>query len=513
MNVATELDAVARDHPSSLAVADDRRELTYADLRAETDAVAGVLAEIGVEEGERVALYMPGSVTFVTAYLGTVKRGAVPVALNLRFDIYETESLLEPLEPTALVTVERLESAADVLDVETLEHLLVDGGERGRSYHDLVSKADPREVPAPRLDDYLAEVVFTRGTTDEPRGVLHTHGNLRANAHALVHYWGLSSDDGALAACPPFHVLGTHGMVLPVLTAGGTVYFPSGWDESVLGLLEAREVTVTLLVPGMLEDLLDHGVDGYDLAALRRTVVAGGPLESGLRDRAERALECRVTAAYGTTETMPATALELATDRDQKPDLEPSFVGHPANEVVEVRVLDLVIGEAAPADRRGELLWRGDAVSPGYWGHPEANDELFVELDGEFWLRSGDLGRVDDEGRVFVDGRTSDAVVTDEAVFLASDIEDALYELDAIREAAVLTRSENPAVLVDCGGTDLSETTIRERCLDATDDTWAPGEVTFAASFPRSAIRRMNSRTRGGDWFDRTDSDGPRLDT
>ena len=505
MNFANALDAAARNHPDALAVADGARELTYAELREEADAFAGALTALGVDAGERLGLYLPGCVTFVAAYIGGMKRGAIPVPLDLRVDLHGIDALLERVGATTVVTTERLDSLAAAIEADTVERTIVDGGEHGHTYGDLVADADSWGEPVARRDEHLAEIVFTRGTTAEPRGVLHTHGNLWANARGVGRYWRLSRHTVGLTVCPPFHVFGLHATVTPLLLAGGTNHFPAGWDPSVLGLFDERNPILTVVVPTMLADLLDHGTED-DLGGLERVVIAGGPLPRDTRDEATALFDATLSTMYGTTETMPATALG-----DVGPDDEPERVGRPARELVALRIEDPRDGTAVRNGERGELLWRGDAVSPGYWDAPDANDDLFVERDGEYWLRSGDLGRLDADGGLVVEGRAADALFADDGILARDDIEAELYDLDGVLEAAVVTRSTVPTVVVKREGDSPTAAAIETRCREASDDRWTPDGIEFADALPRVAVRGMNSRT-GGDWFDRTDEGWPEPD-
>ncbi|MFT4881900.1 MAG: long-chain acyl-CoA synthetase, partial [Salinirussus sp.] len=191
MNFANYVDIAARDAPDRTALTDHRRELSFAELAAETDAVATALADLGVEPGDRVALYLPNSVAFVTAYFGAMKRGAVPFPINMRFQGHEVEYVLNDSGAVAVVTAGQFEDVIAGLDVEGLD-LIVANGERGHDYADLVASAGGDYDVSPLKSEELAELVYTSGTTGRPKGVRHTHANLDANARGLVRYMGWS---------------------------------------------------------------------------------------------------------------------------------------------------------------------------------------------------------------------------------------------------------------------------------------------------------------------------------
>ena len=451
MNFANYLDGATAEAPADLAVTDPRRELSYEELTAETDAFANALVELGVEAGDRVALYLPNSTAFVTAYFGAMKRGAIPFPVNMRFEGPEVEYVLDDAGAKMLVTVGQFEDAAASFETEDLEHLVVAGGERGHAFSSLVAdNVGPHEIH-PRKRDELAELVYTSGTTGRPKGVKHTHGNLSANAHGLVSAMGWTSRETTLTVCPCFHVSGLNVTTTPFVVAGAENHFLPTWDvDTALETIAERGVTYVFLIPTMLIDILNTGVEGYDLSALETVGVGGSPMPKERIELAEEMLGVKLLEGYGMTETTPLAAVNAPGQDVYKA----GSIGPPALEVVDVRIEHPETREVVGTNEKGELLWHGDTITPGYFRMPEKNEEAFVERavpeeqrrGGEAadeeetwtWLRSGDIGRMDEDGMLFVEDRYDDMVITGGENVYPREVEDAIYGVAGVEEAAVV---------------------------------------------------------------------------
>jgi long-chain acyl-CoA synthetase len=306
MNFANHVDTRARTMPDRLAAADPRRRLTYGELRNETDAVAGGLAELGVDPGDRVALFLPNSVSFVTAYLGAMKRGAIPVPINLRYESDAMQHVFDDAAPAAVFTVGELASRLAELE-PNVEHVIAADSTYGLDYGAFVAGSDGIDRPYPRRDTETAEILYTSGTTGLPKGVEHTHGNLTANAFATIHYMRPDRDGSYLTVVPCFHAAGLNTTTTPALVHGVPVHFLLEWDpETALRTLEAHGITYTMFIPTMLHDLLEHGVEEYDLSALEWFGVGGAPMPVERFDEAENALGAKLYEGYGMTERRPS---------------------------------------------------------------------------------------------------------------------------------------------------------------------------------------------------------------
>ncbi|QLD87944.1 AMP-binding protein [Natronomonas salina] len=493
MNFATYADTMARNDPDRLAMTDPTREVTFAELSAETNAVANALEDLGVDAGDRVALYLPNSVAFMTSYLGAMKRGAIPFPINMRFQGEEVQYVLEDSEAVAAVTHGRFEDAIADLDVPSLEHLIVADGDRGHGYRELVGAASTEYDPHPRKEDELAELVYTSGTTGRPKGVQHTHRNLQTNARGLVEAMGWSRHTVSLTVCPLFHVSGLNVTTTPMLTVGAENHFLPEWDpETALETMAARGVTYAFFIPTMVIDLLEHGVEGHDLSALETVGVGGSPMPKERIETVEEVFDVTLLEGYGMTETTPLAAI----NRPGQDVRKAGSIGPPAYEVVDVRIEHPETGEPVDRGEKGELLWHGDTVTPGYFRMPEKNETAFVQREGKRWLRSGDVARMDEDGHLFVEDRIDDMIITGGENVYPREIEDVVYELDGVVEVAVIGTPDDrlgetvTAIVVTDGN--LTEEAVEAHCRERLTDYKVPRRVEFLDELPKTATRKID---------------------
>ncbi|MEF8913897.1 class I adenylate-forming enzyme family protein [Natronomonas sp.] len=493
MNFATHVDRVARSAPDRLAMTDHTREVTYAELAGETNAFANALESLGVEAGDRVALYLPNSIGFMSAYLGAMKRGAIPFPINMRFQGDEIQYVLEDSGAVAAVTHGQFEDVIAGLDVPSLEHLIVADGEQGHSYRQLVGEADTDYDAYPRKEDELAELMYTSGTTGRPKGVKHTHRNLGTNARGLVEAMKWSKDTTALTVCPLFHVSGLNVSSTPLLTAGAENHFLPEWDpDAALETMAANDVTYAFFIPTMVIDLLEKDVSEYDLSSLELLGVGGSPMPKERIETVEETFGVTLLEGYGMTETTPLAAINRPDQNVRKA----GSIGPPATEVVDVRIENPETNEAVETGEKGELLWHGDTVTPGYFRMPEKNEEAFVQREGKRWLRSGDIARMDEDGHLFVEDRIDDMIITGGENVYPREVEDVLYELDGIVEAAVIgTPHERlgetvTAIIVDDGS--LSADDVEEHCRGQLTDYKVPRRIEFAEELPKTSTRKID---------------------
>ncbi|WP_254546658.1 class I adenylate-forming enzyme family protein [Halomarina pelagica] len=494
MNFANFVDLAARNAAMKPAVGDETELLTHAELSARTAAAADALASLGVEADDRVAVCLRNGVPFLTAHLGAMRLGAVPVPINTEFDARQIRYALDTSDVSVLVTDAAFADVA--ADVETA--VTVDGS-AGHDFRELLDDANGGFAVEPRRSDELAAVVYTSGTTGRPKGVRHTHGNLVANALGIVTYFDLTRDAVGLTACQCFHVTGLNVTTTPLLVAEAENRLLPSWDpEAALAAIEDHGVTCTFLTPGMLLDLVDHdAVDRYDTSALEIVCVGGAPMPTARIDDAEAALGCPVLEGYGMTETTPLAAFNRPGDARK-----PGSVGPPAREVVEVRVEDFETGREVDRGERGELTWRGDTVTPGY-ERSRHDREAFVERRGRRWLRSGDVGYLDDEGFLYVVDRREDMFTTGCGNVFPREIEDVLYDLDVVAGAAVIDARDDvrgavvtaivrPVDDLAPGDRDLAAERVREACEERLEAHEVPRRVEFVDEIPTTATGKVD---------------------
>ena len=382
----------ARISPAATALRQGDRALTYRELAAKVDAVAGGLARRGVRAGDRVAYLGPNDVNTFVAFFASGRLGALFVPLNTRLTEPELAVLVEDCAPAVFI----------------------------RGADDLPPDDEP---PAPvdvGLDD-PALLLYTSGTTGVSKGAVLTHGNLTWNTMNQLAHADILSTDVALCTAPLFHVTGLGQVSLPTLFKGGTVVvaprFEPGW---MLGAIAELGITGFSAVPTMLQMLCDHpDWPAADLRSLRFVIYGG----SSVQERVARAWLDRgveVMQGYGMTEAAPGVVLatpEGALDR-------PVSAG-PPHFFTDVALLD-VDGTVSTGPGVGELLVHGPNVFAGYWNRPEETAASF--LPGR-WFRSGDVVRIEDDGWTTVVDRVKDMIISGGENIYPAEVEAVINQL------------------------------------------------------------------------------------
>lgn len=489
MNFANHVDFAARNGPTRPAVGDANGLRTYEELARETNRMANALEALGVGSGEWVAICLQNRLELLLSYLGAMKRGAIPVPINTQFSDQQIEYILETSDVSVLVTGERWADVATTVD----SPVTMDGSV-GDRFEQLLEESEDEYELRPRRSDEIAEILFTSGTTGRPKGVQHTHGNLVANAQGIRKYMEWTRHEVGLTACQCFHVTGLNVTTTPLLVAEAENRLLPEWDpEAALAAIETHRVTYSFLTPGMIIDLLGYErADTYDLSSLERVGVGGSPMPSGRLDDAERLLGCPVLEGYGMTETTPLAAFTPAASEHRKP----GSVGPPAREAIELRIEDLETGMAVGPGERGELLWRGDTVAPGYVQFQRAR-QRYVERDGTTWLRSGDIGWLDEDGYLYIVDRREDMFTTGCANVFPREIEETLYQIDRVVEVAVIDVTDDLSgalvtAIIKRDDTDLTAERVKVECRANLDDHEVPQRIEFVDDIPRTATGKID---------------------
>lgn len=410
MNLAAILALAAGEHARRPALLVDGQVVSHHALERRAAAVAAGLRRLGVRPGDRVVLRLPNGAAFVEALLGVLRAGAVAVPLNV---------LLAPPEVEARI---RLTRPAAVLDD-------ADALPSGRGAPDAVEQ-EP---------DDAAVILFTSGTSGRPRGAVLTHGGIAAAATNAASALALGPDDVVLGVAPFAHVLGLSTGLVATLSCGGAVAVETRFDaERTLLHMTATNTTVFLGVPTMCLALCEAAAGAERLPQLRLAHVGGAPLPAELARRFEETFAAPVYEGYGLTE-MSGVATTYAVGEP----LRAGSVGHPLG-ATELRIAE------PDEEGRGEVQFRGPSVVPGYFEDPGATAEA-ISADG--WLATGDVGRLDDDGYLYLVDRRKEVVIRGGYNVYPREVEEVLYAHPAVLEAAVVgvphdTLGEEVAALV-----------------------------------------------------------------
>ena len=426
MNLAGILTASAERDPDHVAIKLDDAELSYGALVGASAHIAGLLAAHGFQRGDRVGIMLPNVPYFPVVYYGVLRAGGIVVPMNVLLKKREVGYYLTDSGAKLVFAwhgfAEDAQAGAGEVGAECL---LVEPG----AFEQQVGAATPDTSVADTADDDTAVLLYTSGTTGQPKGAELTHANLTLNARGAGDLFDLGREAIVLGALPLFHSFGqTCGMNATVSGGGTLTLLPRFEPGKALEIIQRDKVNVFQGVPTMYGAMLHHPErERYDVSTLRLCGSGGSAMPVELLRGFEEAFGCKILEGYGLSESSPVASFNHA-DRERKP----GSIGTPIKNV-EMRIVDDDDHEVAEGEV-GEIVIRGYNVMKGYWQRPEATAETII--DG--WLHTGDMGRVDDDGYFYVVDRKKELIIRGGYNVYPREIEEVLYEHPAVREAAVV---------------------------------------------------------------------------
>ncbi|NUR58837.1 MAG: long-chain fatty acid--CoA ligase [Catenulispora sp.] len=490
LNLATLLQTSARDVPDRDAVVLGDLRLTYAQVDAAANQVAGALAARGVGRGDKVALSCPNLPFFPIVYFGALKAGATIVPLNVLLTEREIAYHLQDsgavayfcFEGTAALPMGKAGQAAFEA-VPGCEHFVLIKADGGVGESGVTTLAEFTAGQPPVFDTVqtqetdTAVVLYTSGTTGRPKGAELTHSNMVQNALMVSRMFGVHENDVHLVTLPLFHSFGQTVQQNYGLFSGATLVLMPRFDpDAAFGLMEQEGVTFFAGVPTMYWALLhSEKADSFDLrriaAHLRLCVSGGSALPLEVLKRFEERFDVPILEGYGLSETSPVATFSRV-DRPRKP----GSIGLPCWGVeVDVVRPD---GTRCATDEPGEVVIRGHNVMKGYLGKPEATAEA---IDADGWFHSGDVGRRDADGYFFIVDRIKDMIIRGGFNVYPREVEEVLMTHPAVSLAAVV------GVPHDSLGEEVKAFVIRNPDADITEDeliAWSR-EAMAAFKYPR----------------------------
>lgn len=443
-------DAVARKHPERTAIVSASAEtgattrLSYAELARHVDSMALGLAGLGVRRGDTVSFQLPSGWEFCATYLACVRIGAVANPLIPIFRQRELRFMLNFAESRVVIAPRRFRDFdyGDMLsalkpDIPTLRHVLLTGGEGETSFERvLLQRAPGADADAQRLfrerrmdPNELTELMYTSGTSGQPKGVMHVSNALLGAALSFIDCVKLTPDDVVFMPSPLGHQTGfVYGMMVSILL-GTKLVLLDAWNPSLAGgLIKSEGASYTFASTPFLADLVNApDLDREILASLRLFVCAGAPIPSVLVQRATERYGFSVLSGWGMTEVGCATIARPG-------DPAEKIVGTDGKALpgMEVRIVDAG-HKVLPAGEAGFLQARGAAMFVGYLKKPELN-----AIDADGWLDTGDLARMDADGYIRITGRSKDVIIRGGENIPVVEIEGVLCRHDKIRDIALV---------------------------------------------------------------------------
>lgn len=526
LTVASLLCRAARVHPGKTAVATPEDECTYAELELRARQLARGMAALGVGPGDHVALLLPNGFDFVTAWFGVASMGGALVPINTRYQPPELSYVIKRADVKCVLTTDAVSEHVDFLALLS------------RAFPELVGASDPERLdiaaapqlrqvvnlgrseaqwligrttlsgkaeryPQSELDgrqasitpESLAALVFTSGTTSKPKACMHSHRGLMFNWLAAKERLQITAADVLWDPLPLFHGQ-AYGMMMAMIAAGGTFLTQTHFDaDAAFDLIDRYHPT--LLYPGfhtITARLIDHPRFSAAELARARAVLAISPADAWTRSQAAFAPAVQFSA-YGLQE---AGGVLSYTELDAPERVRRETCGRPFPGI-EIRVIDPVTGTDSPPGAYGEILVRGPGVFSGYYRDPDATA---AALDADGFLHTGDLGALDDAGRILYRDRIKSMLKVGGENVAPSEVQAALLTHPAIAAAVVVgipdaRLDEVPAAFVQLrDGASLSAEEVIEHCARRVARFKVPRVVRFVTEWPMSATKVQTSKLR-----------------
>jgi acyl-CoA synthetase (AMP-forming)/AMP-acid ligase II len=455
------------------------RTLTYGELRQATAACAGGLAARGLEKGDVFAIYSPNLPEYAIAFYGVAQAGGVVTTINPLYTAEEATRQLRDADAQYLLTVPPfLEKAQQAAAEAEIDEVFVFGEAEGATpFEALLAGGHAPPDVAIRPEEDLAVLPYSSGTTGLPKGVMLTHRNLVANIAQTMPVERLQDGETTVGVLPFYHIYGMTIILSMALRCGATVVtMPQFEMEDFCALVEEHGIESGYLVPPIILGLAKSPVvEGYDLSSFDYITSGAAPLGKEVADACADRIGCMVKQGYGLTETSPVTHLEARDSEDPAPD----SVGHVLPNT-EFRVVDVETHEDVGPGERGEVWVRGPQVMKGYLNRPDATRDT---IDADGWLHTGDVGRIDDEERLYVVDRVKELIKYKGYQVAPAELEALLQSHDAIVDAAVIPSPHEEAGEVP-----------KAFVVEAPDTTVSPAEVKdFVAEqvAPQKKVRRV----------------------
>lgn len=491
MNLREALARVAREFGDKTAIVFGERRLSYREMDNASNRMAHALKELGVSKGDRVAMLVSNRPEFIIVFFGIVKLGAITVPLDTKYKYDELAALFHHSQPKVLVTespyLEQLEPSLAAFSF--IEHVIGLDGDGVASFHRYseMLALNPEEAVKIELDGGdIAQIAYTSGPTTRPRGILLSHRNfIEEAAISAAGFRQTENDIAVLFALPLHHVFGLTIILLTSLFRGSTVVIqPALSMSSLWETVEREKVTLFMGVPyvfALAVNMAEKEGINHDLSSLRLCVSSGAPLPARVRERFKQYYGFDLIELWGLTEATAHVTCQSPDGSGRSGSVGKALPGW------QVAIVD-AHGRKQAVNQVGEIIVRGSTMK-GYYRNPE--DTAQVLRGG--WLYTGDLGRFDADGELYILGRKKDIIIVKGQNVYPVDIETVLCSHPYVIEAAAVgipeeTRGEKiRAVVTLRDGFSVNEAELQNFCRQHLANYKVPKQIIFADRLPRTA--------------------------
>lgn len=489
-------------HPDKLAVADPTRSLSYGQL---TD-LARVMRDLIIKHSDRphIGIMLPGSGAFVATLYGCFWAQRIAIPLNFLLQPPELRKVVLDADLDFIIATEHFTDLAGQLEVRTV--FLEQAGLKSKF---LFSKLK-RHPALPKVTaDQTAVILYTSGTSGDPKGVVLSYGNLTSNCRDSIAHARIESEHVLLSVLPPFHVFGLTAMTLLPLWLGMTVhYIPRFNPVAAVKTIQEKQISIFMAIPSMYAAMQRvKRASAESFKSLYLAISGGEPLQASTASAFQERFNVQLNEGYGLTETSPVVSINLPWDRAA------GSVGKPIPNC-QVHIVDAE-GQPLPHDRDGEIVIKGPGIMKGYHNKPQETAAVFA---AEGWFKTGDQGRLDANGFLSITGRIKDMMIIGGENVFPSEIENVLIQHPAVEEAAVIgVRDESRGevavafvLLKDGAGVDENE--LRSFCREQLASLKVPRRVNICTDLPRGPTGKILKRALARELEARSAKDDGRKD-
>jgi fatty-acyl-CoA synthase len=472
------------------------RRFTYAELNDRANRLANFMRdEVGVQSGDRVSILAKNSIVYIDLFYGLPKIGAIFAPFNWRLTAHELTYMINDLEPKVLIVEPEYVSVVETMrgEIPVEQYISLRGAELpgARSYEECLELASDQEPQRPVMDlETPYCILYTSGTTGNPKGAILPHRQILFNAINTIVSWGLTEKDISPVYTPLFHAGGLFAFLTPILYVGGRIILARDFDpvESLRWIM-AEGCTVILGVPTLFQMWMDSDFfNEADFSHVHFFISGGAPCPPPLINAWRKKKDIIFRQGYGLTE-VGANCFSM-TDEDSVP--KTGSVGKPIFHS-DMRIVDPQSGQDIPIGQSGELLIHGPHVCSGYWRNPEATAEVL--LDG--WFHTGDMVHKDKDGFYYIDGRYKDMIKSGGENIYAAEVESVVREHPAVQDAALIGKPDPKwdevglMILVLESGQQVSDDELKTYCRDKLAKFKVPKEFVFTDELPYSAYGKV----------------------
>ncbi|MBI2655206.1 long-chain-fatty-acid--CoA ligase [Candidatus Woesearchaeota archaeon] len=476
--------------PDKTAIEFEGKTITFRELDLAANRVANAFNELGIKKGDRVAQFMPNCIELVYSIVGNFRNGSVIVPMNVSFREQEILHILGDSGANTVITdKERLPIVNNIKHkLKDLKYIILIGGngKEALDFNELISKSSDKSPATVLNDDDHSIIFYTSGTTGKPKGATLTQKNMESGVKALVQSWRMSKDDIFVLALPLYHIHGIGVALLTSLYTGNFTVLKRKFDAGdVLETIQKRKATLFMGVPTMYFKILEADAEKYDLSSMRLFVSGSAPLSKELFSQLKKALKHEVLERAGMSESMMNFSNPYEGER------VPGSVGF-CLPGVKIRVTDKNYNDV-PVNTEGDILIKGPNVFHGYWNKEKYNEEVFK--DG--WFVTGDVGKVDEKGYVYILGRSKDVLISGGINIYPREIEEVIESMPQVRECAVVGIPDKEfgesvkAYVVLHEGKKLSGNEIISYCRERLASFKKPKYVEFIEALPKNTMGKI----------------------